>query len=266
MAEWLRGAGLPDGIATGHYGALSGLDGFKNMGLLIAVGRAMPDVFEVETSAAAMTGLEPLRTETPTKGARFHDRVPLALRMADGTGKVVEGYRHPDPIGEADRWQVAEGGVLQAIGRARAVNRTAENPVEIEVWSDLALPLTVDEVVQWDAVPAGYEADMVADGIGLDSAPDMAACWPGVWETERAAERWRQKRTDTPTPIETLLYRGWGICGSEKGGVTAFRYLHHGARQKWRRGWYLPDVVADPRAWLEARLEPLAGFEIIDRG
>ncbi len=35
--------------------------------------------------------------------------------------------------------------------------------------------MTVDEVAQWDSVPTGYEADMVADGIALESAPDMAA-------------------------------------------------------------------------------------------
>ena len=198
---------LPEGIAVAHHNATEGLDGFKDGGLLITICRTLADVLEAETYAGALSGLEPVRTVQPEKGPRWYDRAPLALRMADGTGHPVQGDRHPDALAEATRWSAYETGVLQAIGRARAVNRTAENPVEIEVWSDLALSLTVDEVVQWDAVPAGSEADMLADGVGLESAPDMAACWPGVWETTRAAERWRQKRTDTPTPVRACLSR-----------------------------------------------------------
>ncbi len=198
---------------------------------------------------------------------RFHDRVTLALRMADGSGRTVQGYRHPDATAEACRWQVAEGGVLQAVGRARAVNRTVENPVTVELWNDLALPLTVDEVARWDDVPAGHEADMVVDGIALSSAPDMAACWPKVWETGKAAERWRERATDPQLPIEKILYRGLGVCGASKAPPprpAPFRYKHPGARQKWRLGWYLPDVVADPFAWIEARLGlTLAAFEYL---
>ncbi len=129
LETWLVASGLPDGVTVAHFNAVAGLDVFKSVGLLIAIGRTMPNVLEVEAYAGALTGLEPLRTAEPEKGARFHDRVPLALRMADGTGHAVQGYRHPDPVAEAVRWQIAEAGVLQAIGRARAVNRTAADPV-----------------------------------------------------------------------------------------------------------------------------------------
>ncbi len=250
--------GLPKGIAVAHYNAIEGLDGFKDVGLLIAIGRTLPDVLEAETYAGALTGLEPVRTIQPEKGPRWYDRVPLALRMADGTGHPVQGDRHPGVFAEAARWSVCEAGVLQAIGRARAVNRTAENKVEIEVWSDLALPLTVDEVVHWDAVPAGYEADMIADGVWVESPSDMAICWPGVWETEKAAERWRAKGTRPPTSIENPLYRDWGACSA--------RYQRTGPKQKWRACRFDPDVVSDPKGWLEARLGELKGFEIVDGG
>ena len=250
MADWLREAGIPATINIAHFNAIAGLDGFKDVGLLIVIGRTMPDVFEVETISGALTGLEPLRTAMPPKGARFHDRVSLALRMADGTGHPVQGYRHPDIIAEAARWQVAEAGVLQAIGRARAVNRAAENLVRIEVWNDIALPLTVDEVVTWDSLPGGYEIEMIADGIVLESPSDMAACWPGVWETEKAAERWRAKTTRPPIPIMPR-------------NTCALRYRHPGERQKWRSGWHDPIACPGPRPWLEARLGPLAGFELI---
>ncbi len=267
LVAWLRSSDLPAGLEVAHFNAIAGLDGFKGVRLLIVIGRTMPNVVEVEATSGAITGLEGAKTAQPEKGPRWYDRTPLGLRMADGSGHPVVGDRHPDPVAEAVRWQIAEAEVMQAIGRARAVNRTTENPVAIEIWNGLALPLTVDEVVPWEEVSAGYEADMVADGIALASAPDMAACWPRAWDSPKAAERWREKLTDPPGPIEKILYRARGVCepfGPQPPRPAPFRYKHPGARQKWRLGWYAPDVVGDPFAWLESRLGvTLAGVEYL---
>lgn len=268
MAEWLRASGLPEGLTVAHFNAIAGLDGFKGVHLLIVIGRTLPNVIEVETMSGAITGLQGVKTAQPEKGPRWYDRVPLALRMADGTGRAIEGDRHPDPIAEAVRWQIAEAEVMQAIGRARAVNRTAADPVEIEIWNGLALPVTVNEVVQWDDVSQGYEADMVADGIALSSPSDMAAAWPRAWETGEAARRWLSRVTSGQNPIESILYRVLPACEPPEAAQprpAPFRYKHPGARQKWRRGWYLPDVVGDPFAWLEGRLGlTLAGAEYLE--
>ena len=107
---------------------------------------------------------------------------------------------------------------------------------------------------------------MAVDEIVVESAPDMAACWPKTWPTARAADNWRQRCTDTQIPIEKLLHRDLSVCGPQDRRPIAFRYQHLGERQKWRQGYADPDIVPDPRAWLEARLGALAGFEIIDRG
>jgi hypothetical protein len=41
------------------------------------------------------------------------------------------------------------------------------------------------------------------------------------------------------------------------------RYHLAGAKRKWRTAWVDPAVVPDARAWLEARLGPLAGYEVV---
>ena len=56
---------------------------------------------------------------------------------------------HPDPFVEMIRWQVHEGELVQALGRARGVNRTAATPLDIDLLFDTCLPITVDEVVLW---------------------------------------------------------------------------------------------------------------------
>lgn len=267
IAEWLRKASLPFGIEVAHFNAIAGLDGFKGVRLLIVIGRTMPNVVEVEATSGAITGLEGVKTAQPEKGPRWYDRTPLGLRMADGAGHPVDGDRHPDPVAEAVRWQIAEAEVMQAVGRARAVNRTAGNPVSIEIWNGLALPLTVDEVTPWEKASAGYDADMVADGIALASPADMAAAWPRAWGTAEAARHWLLRSTSVQSPIENILYRALNACEASEGAPprpAPFRYKHPGARQKWRSGWYLPDVVGDPFAWLESRLGlTLAGAEYL---
>ena len=68
-------------------------------------------------------------------------------------------------------------------------------------------------------------------------------------------------------PRENVLYRVLTRCEPSEATPprpAPFRYKHPGARQKWRLGWYLPDVVADPSAWIEARLGlTLAAFEYL---
>ena len=120
--------------------------------------------------------------------------------MRDGTGYGVEGDRHPDPTAEAVRWQIAEGEVLQAIGRGRGVNRTPATPLTIEIWADVVLPVTVDQVLRWDDVPVGAEVEMLAAGMVLKSPADMARCWPEVWESPKAAEHWVARAADLFPP------------------------------------------------------------------
>ena len=71
--------------------------------------------------------------------------------MRDGTGRKVEGNQHPDPRAEAVRWAICEAELIQAIGRGRGVNRSADNPLQIDILTNVCLPIEVDEVTTWDA-------------------------------------------------------------------------------------------------------------------
>ena len=73
----------------------------------------------------------------------------------------------------------------------------------------MVLPITVDEVVPWEQVPAGAEVEMLAAGVWLDSPSDMAKAWPKVWATAEAARDWvkpRRQSTSGETP-----YREYSI-------------------------------------------------------
>jgi putative DNA primase/helicase len=254
VAGWLKDSGLPAGIGVEHFNNVAGLDQYRDVRGLMVIGRAMPQPAAVEALAGALTGRQPALNE---------GRYPYTargIRTRDGSPSGVECASHPDPAAEACRWQICEGELMQAIGRARGVNRTADTPLTIDLVANVVLPLTVSEVENWS--PPGEETEMLIEGVTLDSPSDMSTVWPTIWETPMAAKKWTYRAADAsshkgPEPYKEGIYIGI------RPRVERFRYQQPGARQKWRTGGFDPAVVADPRAWLEARLGPLAKFEIV---
>ena len=83
----------------------------------------------------------------------------------------------------------------------RGVNRTADTPVEVDLLTDVVLPVTVHEVLQWDDIrPTRHDA-MLAAGVVLENAADMAKAFPELWPSHDAARQQKARR----------LLRG--ICG-----------------------------------------------------
>jgi hypothetical protein len=75
----------------------------------------------------------------------------------------AETLRHPDPVSERVRWQITEGELLRAIGRGRGVNRSAETPLDIHLWTDVPLPeLGPVQMVVWDEITGDLDDEMIA--------------------------------------------------------------------------------------------------------
>ncbi|WP_342111624.1 hypothetical protein [Methylobacterium sp. SI9] len=253
-ADWLRGSNLPKGISVEHFNAVAGLDQYRDVRGLMVIGRTVPSPAAVEALAGAITGHEPALVGR----GEWYGKVVRGIRTSTGTGVGMECDAHPDTVAEACRWQICEGELLQAVGRARGVNRTAETPLAIDVLANVCLPLTVDEVTNWS--PPGEEFEMLADGVVLDSPADMALAWPDVWGTGQAARHWTHRRAAEKGHSVPNPYKNSSSIGIRN--AVTFRYQRPGARQKWRTGAYDPAVVPNLRAWLEGRLGPLAGFEL----
>ena len=256
-ADWLRGSGLPAGVSVEHFNNVAGLDQYKAVRGLMVIGRTIPSPAAVEALAGAISGKEPTLIE---KGS-WYEKAVRGIRTRAGRPVGMEADAHPDVVAEACRWQICEGELIQAIGRARGVNRTPSTPLEIDVLANVCLPLTVDEVVQWS--PPGEEVEMLTDGVVLDSPNDMAAAWPGVWSTPSAARCWLYRHTGGERSTVADPYKNSssiGLCDSAR----LFRYQRAGRAQKWRTGAYDPAVVPDIRGWLTSKLGELAGFNLIE--
>jgi putative DNA primase/helicase len=252
----LRATGLPTTIAVEHFNAIEGLDQYKDVRLLITVGRTQPEPAAVEADAGALTGIEPTKAAIRANRSPWYDRVIRGVRMRDGTGVGVECDRHPDELAEAIRYQICEAELMQAIGRGRGVSRTAETPLDVDILADVVLPITVDRIDDWR--PPGLEVEMIAEGVWLKSAADMARAWPDVWATAQAARDWL-KREQCGISLDNHTLQG----KFHTVRLLQVRYQRAGPKQHWHHAWVDPAVVPDARAWLAAQLGPLSGYEVV---
>jgi putative DNA primase/helicase len=259
--KWLKQAGLPDGIAVEHFNNISGLDRYKDVYSLILVGRTIPSPVQVEAYAGALTGIEPIKTAAT---GNWYNRVSRGIRLANGSGIGVECDEHPDPVAEAIRLQICEAELVQALGRARGVNRKPDTPLTVDILADVVLPIPVNEVVLWTEPSAAVE--MAVEGIVLAAPKDMAKAWPGIWETARAAKCVLEK-------IKALVP---GARGNKDvfpieyytiGKTSLLGFLYRSATNKTRpvAAFFDPRILPNPRPWLEKRLGALASLAHVFR-
>jgi hypothetical protein len=238
VQEWLETTTLPGNIALAHYNDITGLDHYKDVRLLLLIGRVAPGPQAMEALAAALTGKLPTPATTRGNGFQWYDEVRRGVRLRGGTGVATWGDQHPDPEVEAIRWLVCEGELVQALGRGRAVNRTAANPLDVDLLFDACIPITVDEVTTWKVPNLLFET-AIDEGVMLTSECDLMKCWPQLWPNRQAATR------TLKAGVPTLP------------GFEQVEYQLAGPKMKKRVGYFDLSIIPDPRAWLEARLGAL---------
>ena len=231
----LKKRGLPDGITVAHYNDIAGIDDWRDVRLLILVGRTAPGPDKMEEIAGALSGARPIEIEA--NGFPWYRTVKRGIRLPDGSGIGTRGDLHPDRMVEAIRWQVLEGELVQALGRGRGVNRTPETPLDADLLFDAALPITVNKVSIWERPSLLLET--AAEGVMLITPKDMVRLWPEIWPNDKAADR--------------TLRQGVPVLP----GFVQVSYQLKGPKMKLRVGYFDPAIIPDPHAWLETNLGPL---------
>jgi putative DNA primase/helicase len=237
--EALKQFKLPPNVVIEHYKNISGIDDYRDIRLLIMIGRAAPGPLEIEPQAGALSGQLP--SPCPAKGNGFiwFPSVKRDIQLRDGRSVKTTCDQHPDDFAEQVRWQIIEAELIQAFGRARAVNRTVDHPLDIDMLFNAALPIPVDYVEVWKP-PSLLLETAINEGVMLTAPCDLTKLWPALWPNEKAADR--------------TLKAG----APELPGFVEVTYQLRGPKKKLRVGYFDLAVIPDPRAWLEARLGPLA--------
>jgi hypothetical protein len=184
VVEAMQDSGLPDNVVVGHFGALRGMNSMAMVAGMAVVGRPMPEEHTLSRMTAALTGRA---VEGRYDLAGETERLVRAAVGLWWRGSVAA--RHPDDMAQRLLESVRDAEVVQAVGRPRAVNRTA--PVTVWVMSDAVLPFPVELAELWNEVGAQERGPLgrmlAAGGIAFTSGAAAASAYPEMWASKQAA-------------------------------------------------------------------------------
>jgi hypothetical protein len=272
-------------IETAHFNAIEGIDRWRDVACLITIGRPLPAPEAVEHMAAALTGKPISLPLQPPKraGGRPQSMITReqSVRLKNGTDVTLTSRVFDLPEAELVRQAVTEAAVVQAVGRARGVNRSAANPVEVwMILSDTVVPLALDAVVEFGDLEPNKIDIMIERRLVPAWSADAAKLYPDLWPTSQAArkaysrdgldvERNRRRSVTESYKDDGSASSPRSVTGSYKyryireSHTPLIRYQPKGTGQKSRIALVDPLNLAGARAQIEAALGQLALFEVV---
>jgi hypothetical protein len=233
-------AGIP-GVEVAHFNAIAGLDAWRDVELLVIVGRPLPSDDDLVGLCAAYFG-------RAAEGG--YAAASAAVAMQGGDGRRVSVRTHTDPCAETLRAAICDDELIQAIGRGRGVNRTADSPLEVHVLANVALPLPHASVQRWEAVAPDVVQRMLLAGVAVDSPADACALHPVFLGNEKQAQKaFERAAFKRQTPMSNP-YRGLSLKSAA--------YRRPGRGRGWQRAYWIDGTAADAKAALERAIGPLA--------
>jgi putative DNA primase/helicase len=251
--------GMPNNMDLAHHNNVAGRDEWKDVACLVVVGRTLPSPAAVERIAEALTG----EAMPPLEG--WYERADAVREMADGSTVQADADRHPHPIAEMIRWHIAEGQVVQIIGRPRGVRRTEANPVHVLALTDMPLPMPVAgllDAADLDPGPADYM--LAAGGVVLENARHAAVAYPSLWPSHQAAAKALERGRSRTFPYYKSSIGECPTPRADGDGLVEVAYQVAGAGQKSAKAWADLVLCPDPGAFLMARLGRLAWCKVGD--
>ena len=243
-------------VEVAHYNAIEGIDRWGAVDVVVTIGRPLPRPRDIQRMAAAITG-KPVVAGGMIEQGR-------AIRLKSGVDHVLKGRVYEVPEAEMIRQAVTEAAIVQAVGRARGVNRTAGNPVEVFiVLHDTVTELPVDEVVTFTDIEPDAVDEMISRGLVPQWPGDAARLCPDLFPNRNTAKQaYHRARlsVERGTKLVTCSYRELSIRACNQFTV---RYRTKGRGSEPRLALVDPAKVPDPRAALEAALGPLVLFEVL---
>jgi len=272
-------------IETAHFNAIEGIDRWRDVDCLITIGRPLPAPDAVEQMAAALTGKPISLPLQPPKRAGGRPQTMIeqeqAVRLKNGSDVKLTARVFELPEAELIRQAVTEAAIVQAVGRARGVNRSAANPVEIwMILDDTVVPLALDAVAEFADLEPNKIDTVIERGIVPAFSADAAKLYPDLWPTSQAARKAysrdgldvaRNRRSSV-----TASYKDDGTTAGARSVTGSYKYISireshtpliryqpKGPGQKSRVA--LVDAANLAGAWtrIEAALGELASFEVI---
>ncbi|SFD42855.1 bifunctional DNA primase/polymerase [Roseivivax sediminis] len=232
--------GIPN-VETAHFNAVAGLDGYKDVSLLVSIGRPLPASNDLEAMAGAYF-------DRIAEGRYRRDRAGLMMR--EGPPRGIDVLRHEDSFAETLRAAICDDELTQVIGRGRGVNRSADDPLEVHVLADVALPLVYERLTTWDLERPDIVQQMLLSGVAVDSPADAAALHPHLFGSANEAKLAFGRAGFKGQNPMSISYREMTLKSAA--------YKRAGRGRSWLRAYWIEGADEVVRTRLEGILGPLA--------
>jgi hypothetical protein len=240
---WLHKRGLPPNVAVRHYYDIAGLDLFGKTALGILAGAPRPGPRKIEEIAGALSGEWQEPIPAGMNGFAWYVQPSRGIRVLDQEiGFHTLGDYHPEPMSEAVRWTYTDAELINALGRLRAINRTAEFPCQIRLLFDTCLPVSVNKVTRWQE-PSRLVEELAFNGLVAEDVDTLRKLYPERYKTRKAARWALQNGVLVPPGFQTLEFQT--VDASRHKGRA--RVVHYDPT-------IVPDVVAELKRRLGARV------------
>ena len=177
-------AGMP-GIVTAHHGNIAGHDVYRDVDAAFIIGGAFASPAAIASLAAARGG-GAVAVAKPTKVMR-------SALLTSGEAVGIEVMAYPDPAADAVHRGIYDTSIIQAAGRPRPLERSADNPSISYIFANVALPFPVDTVSRWQEVRPDRVVRMIASGAVWTNSADMARFRSDLFKSQKAAESDRSR-------------------------------------------------------------------------
>ncbi|WP_171212034.1 hypothetical protein [Ruegeria sp. HKCCA5426] len=254
-----KALGLLDDARAGHFNAIRGLNHWEGRPTAIIVGREQAPMQEIELTARAFAAKlrRPLVSSGPVwewRGIRTRD---------EASSYPIVVMTHPDPLVEKILHQTREAEIAQAIDRIRLIHN--REPKEVIIMNEIAVDITVDQVVGWpDFWPGGTRPERAVQMSGFLPLDGQEAVnlFPEIWNNKETSNK-------DLKPLRSLVsenvYKDLLYAKPDSKAVCHVRYKRHipeSQRTHWRAG-----LVYSPRAEAKGLVEKVTGelleFEVL---
>lgn len=229
--ELLRSERLPPTIRTAHFGNLVGLNEFEAFRYALIFGRSLPSPFALEANADAIS--DSYRERSAEKHASPIERETVLKTLPDGRPVKVPVYRCADPLLDALKRAICDGGTEQAIARLRGVRRTAVNPCDVFVFAD-CFPESAEltSVADWQDVKPGPVETQFALGCIAYTAPAHASmAYPEIWPGKDAAKKaFQRAREENELGDKLLKYSSYNSLSPSSDVRVSYQLAGRGTR------------------------------------
>jgi hypothetical protein len=175
-------SGIP-GVKTLHHGSVAGDDDFASVDKVFVIGGPFAQARDIADIASAEA-----RRRIPVAPP---EQTVCAGVMEDGTGVQFRRLAYTRKSSQAVHAGIYDSAIVQAIGRARGINRTAATVVEIYVLGNVPLPMPLASIERFH--PISRIDKMVLAGAVHTNPADMRRFFPLLFPSADAARQARRR-------------------------------------------------------------------------